>query len=243
MSTLQLSIHGPFLYRFTRGQVELHAAKCAGHTAGFFTAKNEVPLTGRHRHGNSRCYRIMGPVFTPPNPLSPLRFHDPDGTILDASSAAKPDWHKSHFCLILPLPQLVVPLIPYDVEVIDSSTNPSGKPTGKLKRHAAGLRFYYEADLSQNLMLTLDDSPVPAWIADFDAADFGHPFADAEIRYASVTPELQEHQDALECFDSLASLAGVDWWLSFDDPSKPHGVQPFARTGADCKAPILIIIQ
>ena len=45
MSTLQLSIHGPFLYRFTGGQVELHAAKCAGHTAGFFTAKRS-PFNG-----------------------------------------------------------------------------------------------------------------------------------------------------------------------------------------------------
>lgn len=240
MSTLQLSVHGPFLYRFTRGQVELYAAKCAEHAAGFFTAKNEVPLTGRHRHGNSRCYRVAGPVFAP-NPASAPRFHDPDGTILDASRAAKPALHRSHFCLVLPLPQLVVPMIPYDVEVVDNSTNPGAKPTGKLKRHAAGLRFYYEADLSKTLTLTLDDSHAPAWIADFDATLLGHSFADAEIRYASVTPEVQEHQDAFECFDQLASLAGVDWWLSFDDSSKPHGAQPFAKTGADCRAPILII--
>jgi hypothetical protein len=240
MSTLQLSVHGPFLYRFTRGQLELYAAKCAGHTAGLFTAKNEVPLTGRHRHGNSRCYRITGPVFTPPNPAQPPRFHDPDHTILDASQAAKPALHQSHFCMVLPLPQLVVPLIPYEVEVIDAA-NAGGKPSGKLERRAAGLRLYYEADLSKSLMLTLDDSPAPAWIADFDAALLGHSFADAEIRYASVTPEIQEHHDALECFDNLASLAGVDWWLSFDDASKPHGAQPFAKTGADCRAPILII--
>ncbi len=241
MSTLQLSFHGPFLYRFTRNQVEIYAAKCPGHTAGIFTAKNELPLTGRHRHGNERCYRIAGPVFTPPNPLPPVRFYDPDNTILDASQAAKPALHTCYFCVVVPLPQIVIPMIPNEVEVIDNSTNPPGKPTGVLTRRATGLRFYYEADLSKNLMLTLDGSSGPAWMADFDAPSLGHGFADAEIRYASVVPEEQEHQDALECFDRIASLAGVDWWLCYDDRSKAQGTQPFAKTGSDCRAAILAI--
>jgi hypothetical protein len=241
MSTLQLSFHGPFLYRFTRTQVELYAPKCPGHTAALFTAKNEVPLTGRHRHGNSRCYRIMGPVFAPPNPLPPVRFYDPDNTILDASKTAKPALHAAHFCLVVPSPQTVVPMMPNDVEVIDNATNPPGKPTGVLKRRATGLRFYYEANLSNPLTLTLDGSSASEWVADFDAPALGHDFADAEVRYASETPELEEHQDALECFDRIAGLAGVDWWLCFDNPSKPHGTEPYVKRGTDCKAAVLTI--
>lgn len=240
MSTLQLSFHGPFLYRFTRGQVEIYAPKCPGHTAGLFTAKNEVPLTGRHRYGNSRCYRIAGPVFTPPLPLPSTHFHEPD-TILDASKDAKPALHTAYFCLTVPLPQIVVPLLPNDVEVVDNSTNPPGKPTGILAPRATGLRFYYEADLSKTLALTLDESTAPAWIADFDAPSLGQDFADAEIRYASAAPEVQEHGDAVECFDRIAGLTGVDWWLCYDDPSNPHGTQPFVKSGGDCKAPILTI--
>lgn len=241
MSTLQLSFHGPFLYRFTRTQVELYAPKCPGHNAALSTTKNEVPLTGRHRHGNDRCYRIMGPVFAPPIPAPPVRFYDPDDTILDVSQAAKPTFHTAHFCLIVPLPQTVVPMMPNEVEVIDNSSVPPGKPTGTLKRRATGLRFYYQADLARNLTLTLDGSKGSEWVADFDAPALSHDFADAEVRYASVTPELQEHQDAHECFDRISALAGVDWWLSFDDPSRPHGTQPYVKSGSDCRAAVLTI--
>lgn len=237
MSTLQITFHGPFLYRFTRSHVELYAPHCPGHTAALFTAKNELPLTGRHRQGNSRCYRLTGPVFAPPNPLPPIRVYDPHNTILDATKAAKPAFHLAHFCLIAPLPQTVVPLIPNDVEVIESPAT----PTGVLKSQATGLRFFYEADLSKNLMLTLDGSTAPAWVSDFDAPVLAQDFADAEVRYASETPELEEHQDALECFDRIAALAGVDWWLNFDDPSKPYGTQPYVKRGSDCGAAILTI--
>jgi hypothetical protein len=241
MGTLQLSFHGPFLYRFTKSGVEIYAPKCSGHTAGLFTAKNEIPLTGRHRLGHSRCYRITGPVFTPPNPLPAPRFHDPDNTILDASRSAKPAFHKSHFCLIVPLPQLVIPMIPNDVEIIDNGSNPPGAPTGKLQRRATALRFYYNADLSKNLMLTLDNSGASAWMADFDAPSLGHDFADVEVRYASRNAETEEHKDALECFDQIAGLAGVDWWLCYDDPTKPHGTEAFVKAGNDCRAAILTI--
>jgi len=240
MSTLQVTFHGPFLYRFTRSHLEVYAPKCPGHTAALFTAKNEIPLTGRHRMGNSRCYRLTGPVFAPPNPAPPVRFHDPYETILDATKAAKPVFHLAHFCLIAPLPQIVVPLLPSDVEVVDNST-PPGTPTGKLRSLATGLRFYYEADLAQNLMFTLDGSTAPAWMSDFDAPALDHEFADVEVRYASVTPELEEHLDALQCFDRIAALAGLDQWLSFENPSKPHGAQPYFRSGADCRTPILTI--
>lgn len=236
MGTLQLSFHGPFLYRFMPDQVEIYAAKCPGHTAGIFTAKNELSFTGRHRHGNERCYRITGPVFTPPTPLPPVRFYDPYSTILDAPKVAEPALHTAYFSVVAPLPQTVVPTIPNPVEVV----KPPAKPKGVLTSCATGLRFFYEADLSKNLMLTVDDSSGPAWIADFDAPSLSHAFADAEIRYAPVALEQQQHQDALECFDQIASLAGLDWWLCYDDRSKPHGTQPFGISGSDCRGPILV---
>lgn len=241
MGTLQFSFHGPFLYRFSRGQVEIYAPKCRDHAAGLFTAKNELPLTGRHRRGNSRCYRVDGPIFTPPaNTLSPL-FHDPDNTILAVSATARPSFHQAHFCIVMPVPQVVIPLLPNDVEVVDNSTNPPGTPTGALVRRATGLRFYYEADLSKVLNVSLDGSPASPWVSDFDAPDLGHPFADAEIRYAALHAEPLEHQDAYECFDQIASLAGLDWWLSFDNLAQLPGPQPFIKTGGDCHAPILAI--
>lgn len=237
MSTLQLSFHGPFLYHFKPNQVEIHAPKCPGHTAGIFTAKNELPLTGRHRHGNERCYRITGPVFATPSPPQRVRFHDPHETILDAPHGTAPVPHTAYFSIVAPLPQTVMPTIPNDVEVV----RPPAKPTGELTSKATGLRFFYEADLSKTLMLTVEGSSGPAWIADFDAPFLGHEFDDVEIRYASVVPEQQEHQDAFECFDGIARLAGVDWWLCYEDRSKPHGPQPFGKTGSDCRAAILTI--
>jgi hypothetical protein len=241
MSTLQFSFHGPFLYRFTSSQIEIYAAKCPGHTAGIFTAKNEISLAGRHRYGRDRRYILGGPVFTPPASLPPVHFHDPGNTILDAPKGVKPALDTAYFCIVAPLPQTVIPTLPNDVEIVENSSNPPGKPTGILTRRATGLRFFYEADLSQKLMLTVDGSSGPAWITDFDAPSLGHTFADAEIRYASVVPEQQEHQDALECFDHIAALAGLDWWACYDDRSKPHGIQPYGKTGSDCRAAILAI--
>src|SRR5215471_15267053 len=58
MGTLQLSFHGPFLYRFTDKEVEIYAPKCPRHAAGIFTAKKEFPLSGRHRMGHGRRYHI-----------------------------------------------------------------------------------------------------------------------------------------------------------------------------------------
>ena len=239
MGTLQLSFHGPFLYRFAQAQVEIYAPKCPGHTAGIFTAKNELPLVGRHRHGNDRCYRLTGPVFTPPTPLPKVQFYDQQNTILDARGA-NPALHTAYFCVVVPLPQMVVPTLPNDVEIIDNSTNPPGKPLGKLGKRATGLRFFYEANLSKRLMLTVDGSSSPALVVDFDAPSLGHTFADAEIRYASVVPEQQEHQDALECFDRIAALAGLDWWACYDQPGS-DGIQPFGKTGSDCRAAIVVI--
>ena len=241
MSTLQLSFHGPFLYRFTPNQVEIYAPKCPGHTAGIFTVKNELPLMGRHRYGNERCYRITGPVFTSPNTAPKVAFYDPDHTILDAPQGVKPSLEIAYFSIVVPLPQTVIPTLPNEVEIIDNSTNPPGKPTGVLARRATGLRFYFEADLTKKLLLTVDGSSAPAWNADFDAPSLGHLFADVEIRYAAVMPEYQEHQDALECFDRISALAGLDWWASYDDRSKPHGIQPFGKTGSDCRGAILVI--
>ena len=90
MGTLQLSFHGPFLYRFMDKEVEIYAPKCPRHAAGLFTAKKEFPLTGRHRMGHGRRYHIQGPVFVAQPPAARHRLHDPGKTILDASEAAKP---------------------------------------------------------------------------------------------------------------------------------------------------------
>ena len=238
MGTLQLSFHGPFLYRFMDKEVEIYAPKCPRHAAGLFTAKKEFPLTGRHRMGHGRRYHIQGPVFVAQPPAARHRLHDPGKTILDASKAAKPAYAQAYFCLVVPVPQVVVPLIPGDVEVIYSS---GSSPTGKLSSHATGLRFYYQADLSKPVTLVLDGAKAASWVADFDAPDLGHEFADVEVRYASVTAEDQEHHDAIECFDHLAGLAGVDWWLCFDESSHPSGTQAFVKNGNDCRAPVLIL--
>jgi hypothetical protein len=241
MGTLQLSFHGPFLYKFLAAEVEIYAPKCAGHAAGFFTAKNETPLTGRHRKGDTRRYRVTGPVFTPPTPLRPTQFFDPGDTILNAGKTAKPVFESSHFCLIVPRPQIVVPISFSEVEVIDNAANPLATPKGELAKRACGLRFFFDADLSKELVLTLNNLGAVVLKSDFDAPALGYDFADAEIRYASATEEDQEHQDALECFESLATLAGVDWWLCYENSANLQGVQAFAKTGSDCRAPILIM--
>ena len=237
MDTLQISFFGPFLYRFKATQVEVYAPKCPGHTAGIFCTKNEAPLPGQHRHGDTLAYRVQGPVFTPPAPLPYPKIYDPAKSILDVSSVIQPALDKASFCVIVPTPQTVTPMNPTLVQVIDEST---ATPTTSYLKRATGLRFFYDADLTKAMTLSVDNSSAPAQNFGFEAPNLGFNFDDAYVRYASATPEDPDHEDAMHCFDLIAELAGVNWWVNYQDPQKAPGTQGFFRSGNDCRAPILM---
>jgi hypothetical protein len=235
VDTLQISFFGPLLYRLQATQVQIYAPQCTDHIAGMFGANNEAPLIAQHRHGDKRCYRVGGRVFAPPNPLPLPWMYDPQNTILDATKYGKPSLDTAGFCLTVPQPQIICPLNPTKVQLIDDS----GSIPLSWTPRATGLRFYYAADLTQNLTLSVDGSTAGSWQFAFDAKALKLDFDDVYVRFASTSEEDPEHNDAMECFDSVAALGGVNWWVSYDDPTKQLGSSLFVRGGNDCRAPIL----
>jgi hypothetical protein len=235
MGTLEVSFYGPFFYNLKANPVEVYAPKCPGHKAGIFSAKSEWPLHGRHQDGVDLKYSLGGSVFTPPAPVPPINIYDPQGIILDASASAKPKYDTANFCLLVPVPQVIYGINPAPMEVVTGAV-----PTGKPKSQATGLRFCYNADLTQ--VVTLSVLGTTIWKSDFVAPALGFSQADVYVRYADNTPEDQDHEDAEECFDLIAGLGGVPWWLCYEDFQHPGLIStPFARAGNDCRAAAMIV--
>jgi len=235
MATLEISFYGPFFYNLKADPVEIYAPRCLGHKAGIFSANNEGPLHGRHHDGCNHRYALGGSAFTPPNPLPPINIYDPKSIILDASAAAKPVYDAAHFCLLVPVPQIIYGINRALMEVVKGAT-----PTGKLNWQATGLRFCYDADLTQTVTLSLQGKVI--WSSDFVAPNLKLSQADVYVRYAANTPEDQDHEDAQHCFDLIAELGGIKWWLCHEDFQHPGSISAsFVRAGNDCRAAAMII--
>jgi len=123
------------------------------------------------------------------------------------------------------------------VQCIDESVSP---PTSTFVKQATGLRFFYDANLTQLMTMSLDNSPAPPQQFDFDASKLNLGFDDVYVRYASTTPEDQDHEDAMQCFDLIAELAGVNWWVCYENPQQAPGTSSFVRAGNDCRAAIIL---
>lgn len=240
MALLQISFYGPFVYDFSypeNGVVQIFAPKCAGHQAGIFSAKTEHPLRGRPQYGNQLIYSLAGSVFDPYD-YEPPELCGCRELILNIPPTNPPqDYKAASFCLEVPMPAYVYPLNPSpDLEVVTTGT-----PCGKLRRYATGLRFYYEAKLSQIITLSICGNVI--WESDFDeVCDSGVSNSDVIVRYANTAPEDPDHGDAAECFSRIAGLCGQsDWWLSYEDPQNPGVPSGFVRNGSDCGAPIMTV--
>lgn len=236
MGILQLSFYGPFVYDFTydRASTLIFAPKCSGHQAGLFTAKTEYPLRGRPHYGNELRYVLSGPAFD--NQYDQAEFCDSGNLILKVPSEGQ-DYEEANFCLQVPVPEFVYPLNPSpDVEVVEGGT-----PKGNLSRYATGLRFYYEADLTKLVTLSLCDCVV--WESDFDQICNSDIYnGDVIVRYANTEPEDADHTDSTDCFSLIAALCGYpDWWLSYEDPQNPAVSNRFVRSGSDCGAPNMVV--
>jgi hypothetical protein len=238
---LQLSFCGPFFYDLRLGdpynppgKVSIYAPKCPGHKAGIFTAKNEYPIRGRFKNGNQRVFTLSGGVFahhdvsTPPVPCdsTKLILHSTPNTPIAPQNAS--------FRLEVPVPQYIYPLNPSpELEVVKP---PDYAPTGDRHRYATGLRFYYEAHLDREI--TLLDGPNVVWYSDFDQVCCDEiRNSDVVVRSADPTITDPDHDDAISCFDLIAGIAGVGWWLTFENPQSPAATSGFAKGGADCLAP------
>ena len=168
---------------------------------------------------------------------------------------------KRMFLLTVPMPDLVYPLYYDSVEVVDDFGH---KPTGNLLLHCSSLRFFYcQWDGKSNIRLnSRQNKPADITPPVFDSV-FSQPNIDIRYEGFGVADENDPHSDARSCFASLATMAGTNWWLNFEDgmstptnpsqgsttisPSDPCA--PFAargsvsillHTGGDCHSPVIV---
>lgn len=242
--TLQISFLGPFFYDFRvhfnpTDKVSVYAPNCPGHKAGIFTAKNEYPLGTRPKFGHKLEYVVDGDVFEDEEAQYPRRINycDPGKLILNVTGKATPNCTNAGFRLLVPVPQYVYPLNPSpEVEVVESET-----PQGARQRYATGLRFYYHADLEEKITMSVQENVV--WYSDFDCVcESGLRNSDVDVRMSDPSSGGDpDHDDAIDCFNSIAQLAGVQWWLNFNNPQNPPVPSGFVRGGSDCLAPVVTI--
>jgi len=173
-----------------------------------------------------------------------------------------PPTYKTMFRLTVPMPRYVAPLYCDNVEVLDSF---GGKASHTLYQHCTALRFFYEWNAGSAIWLG-----TPANSYDITPSIFSHlpQMADIEVRYEGIDIEDENdpHSDARSCFANLATLAGVEWWINYQDglttpsnPSRPPdlaaakaekprsvsaqrvvGHNLVSHTGGDCHAPIIV---
>jgi len=261
--TLSITLRGTFLYVFPAdiktGQtnyVDIYAAFCPYHEAGFFYCDNSYSETDLWQSvkapGLSRDYKIDGSGLktytTAPTILSPGGFLPAaaeQGPLLKPAATDKPSMQLklAMFHLQLPLPMAIYPLYCDEVEVVRD-----GKPTSQLSHFATAVRFLYEWDTTSPIELT-----IPGNAAKPLTPPIGNGLpnsADIEVRYEglAVRDANDEHSDARSCFANLLEMTALPWSLNYNDgfpgtssAAKTGAIQPRARTGGDCYAPSLFV--
>jgi hypothetical protein len=179
-----------------------------------------------------------------------------------AKTTVPPPTYKTMFKLTVPMPRYVSPLYFDNLEVLDSFGAKAGHT---LYQHCTALRFFYEWNARSTIHLG-----TPTTSYEITPPVFGKlpQMTDIEVRYEGIDVEDENdpHSDARSCFASLATLAGVDWWINYDDgltspsnPSKPpdsssvktgkspalaaraaSGQKLVSHTGGDCHAPVIV---
>jgi hypothetical protein len=231
MGTLEISFLGPFAYVFRPDKtIDVYAPKCPGHYGGIFSPLNEYPLRGRQQNGKDYRYVLDSPGIK----KGPATI-DGKTNILTTSSPLHPQADAA-FCINVPMPFVIHGMNEAALEIVPTAT---GVPTGVLKPTVTSLRLCYEYDVSKKVTCAKPLSGGNAWDLKFiypilPAGQTSH--ADLTVRYGSTLEEDADHADAQECFRHVCDLLGLPWWASYDyTPGKLE-----ARTGVDCRAPIVI---
>lgn len=170
--------------------------------------------------------------------------------------------YKTMFKLTVPMPRYVSALYFDNLEVLESF---GAKASHWLYQHCTSLRFFYEWNAKSSIYLKAPTNSYEITPPVFNKLP---QMSDIEVRYEGIDLEDENdpHSDARSCFASLATLAGVEWWINYDDgltsptnPSRPpdasstksarthpmsargaNGFNVTSHTGGDCHAPIIV---
>jgi hypothetical protein len=249
MATLIVTINGPFAYvnDYPAGFITLMAPMCSQHRAGISTIEageqyildqcNKRNHDANQAGCKSHKYELK------------IRGGHPSSSVWvgDYLSCPKPsknwDAKEWRFWLQIPKPNVIFSVNPVAMHVIHP--NPGLPDTVVEGNYAIGTRLIYE---------NWDGGTVPIWYNDQPIIYNGHPvvfhFRNCgegqgilEIEYTGPLRDDNDHEDAVDCFESLMRGLGLPWTI-YIPPLVP---QPTTGSGVvtieagklnDCKAAI-----
>jgi hypothetical protein len=259
MGLLSLTFRGPFLFVVPppvagapAPTVTIYAPKCDSHLGSVFFGNGSHPIFGNAQNGSTQKYAVIG---VQPN-TSRISYQWDLGTtnrsmILSPDSMVppppyNPNLASAYFSITVPRPKIFYALNSVnDTEVVTGAA-----PTGNYPNLLTAFRLYYDWDLTTLIQLQVPANvgpmpwPItpPAGAVPPGAPAGWLPLADSgDIEFQFEGPDMSDpdHQDASSCFDQIAKMAGIPWWLSFDNSGGAGG--HLFRTGSDCLAlPIVL---
>ena len=259
MGMLTLTFRGPFLFvvppptgGVPSSTADIYAPVCSQHLGSVFFGDRSLSIYGNPQNGSAMQYFVRGvpansgaisfqwnialsanPIFASPDSLTP-----PVTAMLNPKLA--------YFRITVPRPKIFYALD----AVSDTEVVTSGTPTNTFNTLLTAFRLYYDWDLIAQITLTTPPSVSAAPFTITPPAGQTHPGSpagflpladsgDVEFEYEGPGMADPDHQDASSCFGQLAQLAGLNWFLNFDNSGGSGGAQ--FHTGSDCTAVPLIL--
>jgi hypothetical protein len=245
---LEITFHGPFVFRFGLEYAYAYAPKCDEHYLNILTDTEDVELP----MNNNNPIRTF--TFSGPNPTPPVLTTTPTPTLKPSvipqqgnpCSIVHYDWQREvwpdsekewQHVLRFPLPDYYFGLIP-EYMWIYGYPNPKNVTEGP---YARALRFRYNDSPKSPNFDQFTTYPINATHLSCPTsipACSRDPFYSIEIRYghyASVAKKKAEYYlDAQSCFESMREkLPPCDTWKAFfgRDPSRPYPTFPVGTSG------------
>jgi hypothetical protein len=217
MPTLVLTIQGPFAYvpnYPVLGLITLMAPMCSQHKGGISGIGKGCEFLFRGNCCNQGTSFAESSAFEYALGLNVGSSDNPvwkkEGSVLSIPRNGKKfdssDWR---FWIIMPMPDIFVTVNPVDARI---------KATGSVADppYSVGMRFIYKQWDGKDMPISLNGKPAPApggGYAVFHFGDLGEDQRwDLEIEYAGAARDDLDHEDAVECFETLMTTLGYPEW-------------------------------
>jgi hypothetical protein len=255
---LEMTFHGPFVFRFGREYAWAYAPICDEHYLNILTDNEDVALPNDKKKTNEsiRTFCLTGPKggAAAQSGNNKIITYPWDNCWPDTQE----DWQ---YVLRFPAPDNFFGLVPEYVWIY-GYVDPKVKndPIVKQNHYARALRFRYkesgapkfrynDSDGPQDELCDQKNNQIDICADHFGGADPGYSIEIRYGHYASVTHNKAEYYlDAQSCFESMREkLKPCDQWKAFfgKEPAKPLSIlQSGSPNGPhDCGAPVMALFD
>jgi hypothetical protein len=229
MSTLAITVHGPFAYvdNYQKDDVLLMAPMCPQHNGAMFSIGADTPLPGNRGKSTPPAAHIYRPAIGFSGPKRKATEQLPawygEGQCLrgpQIKDLKAEDWR---FWIVLPRPDSCARLNPVPVSVNGGSD---------LVTLAVGVRFLYTSWDGNPVVLPGVGMDPTFTFPEVELTQYG----DLQVELSGPVRDDPDHEDAMDCFSYLSGTLGYEWSVEFPVASI------HAAHGNDCHAPVIWVV-